>query len=82
MAQVNPMIRPAYQQIAPGVWMITETARAGGLYRVTLRSGVYRCTCPDHYWRRRYCRHILQIAQSLSQPEAQAQTSDARQSVS
>ena len=64
MARINPMIRPAQELIAPGIWMVTETARAGGLYRVTLQDGVYRCTCPDHYWRRRYCRHILQIAQS------------------
>ena len=47
MAQVNPMIRPAYRRIGANTWLITETARAGGLYQVTLRDGAYRCTCPD-----------------------------------
>lgn len=63
-ARINPMIKPAVHRLAPNVWLVTETAKAGGLYQVRYRGNRYTCTCPDHRHRRRDCRHI-RVIQSL-----------------
>ena len=42
------MIKPAVHRLAPNVWLVTETAKAGGLYQVRYRGHRYTCTCPDH----------------------------------
>lgn len=60
-ARVNPMIKPAVHRLAADAWLVTETAKAGGLYQVRYRRGRYTCTCPDHRHRRRDCRHIRVI---------------------
>lgn len=59
-AAVNQLIRPTYEPNGPNAWYITETARAGGLYQVRRYPGDRcTCTCPDHRYRQRDCKHIL-----------------------
>lgn len=61
VARINPMIRPATRRLGPDHWLITETAKAGGLYEVRRYGRRYTCTCPDHRHRDRDCRHILAL---------------------
>lgn len=64
-AQINPMLKPAFHTLGPDAWLVTETAKAGGLWQVRRRYSRgrprYTCTCPDHRHRRRDCRHILAV---------------------
>lgn len=62
-ARINPMIKPAIHRLGPDAWLVTETAKAGGLYQVRRhrRGRRYTCTCPDYRHRRRDCRHILVV---------------------
>ena len=64
-ARINPMLKPAFHRLGPDAWLVTETAKAGGLWQVRRRINGgqvrYTCTCPDHRHRHRDCRHIMAV---------------------
>lgn len=41
-----------------GVWLVPSQSSDGTIYRVTIRSTTFSCTCPDHETRRLKCKHV------------------------
>jgi len=61
---VKPRLRRALTEyhtvIHEGGDVYSVTSQSGSEYRVDAREG--RCTCPDHQYREKTCKHILRVA--------------------
>lgn len=58
------------QQVTDYSWRVASLSEAGRSHMVWRDGkGQYRCTCPQHQYRKQKCHHIVAVEQGISQGE-------------